>query len=372
MPSQVTLTGGPFTDAQGTALANGYLTFELNQDESVVGTAQLCAGSIVKITLDGSGNIASNQSIWGNDQMTPVNSYYLVRGYSSAGQLAWGPNAQQVTGSSPFSVSTWVPSILSNWTPSLQSVTLQTNEVNNGSQSLLDLHAGSNITLTDNGSGRVTIASTGGGSVSPYFGNIPTLTSPGPVGNWTWVNQGGATASVSNGGIYMKANAVSNTHSLRALVITAPATPYEYVLAAGLLNPATTNWDALTGFVFRESSSGKLTTVQLENDVENTCGNFQFTSATFWNSPTAPVSDQVLDYYRIIGWSSPPLLRCGDDGTNRYGEVSMDGGNNWLRFMQQARTANMTADQIGWFADVFEGAATSAWHAMLMSWVRTI
>lgn len=43
------------------------------------------------------------------------------------------------------------------------SITLQTNGVNNGSQSTLNLQQGSNVTLTDNGFGQVTIASSGGG-----------------------------------------------------------------------------------------------------------------------------------------------------------------------------------------------------------------
>jgi len=41
------------------------------------------------------------------------------------------------------------------------SFVLQTNEVLNGSQTLLDLHAGNNITLTDNGLGQVTVAANG-------------------------------------------------------------------------------------------------------------------------------------------------------------------------------------------------------------------
>lgn len=51
-----------------------------------------------------------------------------------------------------------------NWQPNSQapSLTLQTNEVNNASQTLLDLHAGAGVTLTDNGAGRVTIAATSG------------------------------------------------------------------------------------------------------------------------------------------------------------------------------------------------------------------
>ncbi len=45
-----------------------------------------------------------------------------------------------------------------------QLLTLQTNNTPNGSQTLLNLFAGTNITLTDNGSGKITIDAGGGGS----------------------------------------------------------------------------------------------------------------------------------------------------------------------------------------------------------------
>lgn len=51
-------------------------------------------------------------------------------------------------------------------TGSGSSLTLQTNGSPNGSQSLLNLVAGTNVTLTDNGSGSVTIASSGSGSTT--------------------------------------------------------------------------------------------------------------------------------------------------------------------------------------------------------------
>lgn len=43
-------------------------------------------------------------------------------------------------------------------------ITLQTNTVDNGDQTLLNLVAGTNVTLTDNGSGNVTIDASGGGT----------------------------------------------------------------------------------------------------------------------------------------------------------------------------------------------------------------
>jgi hypothetical protein len=162
------LIGGKFQDSEGNLLINGYLRMFLSADEVVTGVGSICSGIFVQIQLDSNGSVASssstppasNQFIWSNDVMTPVNSYYRVFGYAANGQLAWGPNNQQVIfGSGIFDVGTWIPNSVISWQPPIQPVTLQTNEVNNGSQTILDLHAGSGITLTDNGSGQVTVAS---------------------------------------------------------------------------------------------------------------------------------------------------------------------------------------------------------------------
>lgn len=194
---------------------------------------------------------------------------------------------------------------------------------------------------------------------------------------WSWVNQGSSTVSVTNEGtqLYLSSSVVSGTHSIRALVIPTPTPPYEFETSVSLMNPATNVWDALSGIVIQESSSGKLMTCQLENDNiggTSNFANFQFSSATYWSSPTQPVQDQVLDYYRIIGTSKDPRIRYGDDGTNRYCKLSMDDGNNWLTYVNQSRTLNLTADHIGFFADVYEGSNTSVWAAILQSWRRTI
>lgn len=57
------------------------------------------------------------------------------------------------------------------WAATSTSLALQTNGTPNGSQDELNLVAGTNITITDGGTGSVTIASTGGG------GGAPTMTS---------------------------------------------------------------------------------------------------------------------------------------------------------------------------------------------------
>lgn len=165
MPAtKVQLTGGQFQDSEGNKLALGYLLMKLNQDANITGVGNIASGIEVKISLDSNGSVITSpaQTVWGNDQMLPVNAYYRVTGYTEAGQPAWGPNNQQVNGSGgTFDVGTWIPNQVISWTPPIQTPILETNEVVNAVQTLLDLHAGANVALTDNGSGRVTIAATG-------------------------------------------------------------------------------------------------------------------------------------------------------------------------------------------------------------------
>lgn len=106
------ITGGGFQDALGNPLANGYMLFELSQDAQVNGTTQIAAGFVVKVPLDGSGNIITStaQSVWPNDVLSPTGTFYNVSVYSALGQLVWGPNPQQVLSSpSPFDIGVWVP-----------------------------------------------------------------------------------------------------------------------------------------------------------------------------------------------------------------------------------------------------------------------
>lgn len=73
-------------------------------------------------------------------------------------------------------------------------ITLKTNGVNNVVQNVLDLVEGSNITLTDNGDGSVTIDAAGGGGVTSIIaGTNVSITSTGP---------GGTGAVTINGDVY--------------------------------------------------------------------------------------------------------------------------------------------------------------------------
>lgn len=170
------LIGGSFQDSEGNLLVDGYLEFVLNQDESITGVGNIASGVAIRIQLDSVGNVASssstppatNQFIWANDVMLPVNSYYRVTGFTKAGQIAWGPNNQQITtggtGGGTFDLGTWIPNVVFSWTPPLQPLLIQTNGVDNGDQGKLNLHSSdSSVTLTDDGFGNVDLQSAGGG-----------------------------------------------------------------------------------------------------------------------------------------------------------------------------------------------------------------
>jgi hypothetical protein len=174
------IIGGAFQDASGNPLANGTLVFELSQDEQSPTPGQIGASRKVTVTLDSTGNVPATPPVfvWANDSLNPLNSYYRVTAYSSVGQPVWGPQNQQVLSSpSPFNLNAWVPNSINLSATPAPTITLQTNEVANGSQTLLDLHAGSGISLTDDGAGRVTIA--GAGSVGSLSGSISLFASQG-------------------------------------------------------------------------------------------------------------------------------------------------------------------------------------------------
>ena len=180
------LTGGNFTDSEGNVLANGYLTFQLSQDGNVAGVGNLCSGITVKIQLDSTGNVAgvsstppvSNQYLWANANISPINTFYKVTGYTAAGQRAWGRNQQQIGAGATFNLSSWVPNSVISWFPEVQqSLLLEVNGAAASSQTVQNLEAGANITITDEGSGNIQIAASSGGA--SFDGNGAYLVGPG-------------------------------------------------------------------------------------------------------------------------------------------------------------------------------------------------
>jgi hypothetical protein len=168
MPATKTqLLGGSFQDSLGNPLENGTLKFHLSQDCLVSGVGTVCSGIDVIIQLDSTGNVASsvstpsapNQYIWSNLVMTPQNNYYRVTGYTAQGQIAFGGNNQQVGSGATFNLDNWTPNTVLSWFPSIQNLSLEVNGSPASSQVLQNLVEGAGITITDEGGGVISFAS---------------------------------------------------------------------------------------------------------------------------------------------------------------------------------------------------------------------
>jgi len=162
MASQVQLLNGHFQDSQGNVLAGGYLTFLLSQDASV-NDSQICAGVEITVPLDAFGDVVSSPGVflWGNDSLSPTNTYYRVTGYAADGQTVFGPNNQQVVGTGTYDLGQWTPNTVISWFPSPQPLVLEVNGESASSQTLLNI-TGSGV--TDEGNGTIQIS--GGGGLS--------------------------------------------------------------------------------------------------------------------------------------------------------------------------------------------------------------
>jgi hypothetical protein len=204
------------------------------------------------------------------------------------------------------------------------------------------------------------------GTALDYHGPLLTLTPlPNSLTGWSWVNQSGATVDTAGGTFYVTATAVTGTHNAVALVKTAPATPWTVVAVIGALTPTQSGYDSIFGIEFRESSSGKLTTCQWESSASNLAWH---SAAVYWTSPATPISNVQTDSYSQSSASDYVMLRARDDGTSRYCDISADNGAHWQNFYTQGRTVNMTADQVGFMGDSYQGTATPVFSFMLVSW----
>lgn len=241
------LIGGEFQDGEGNILANGYLDFELNQDENVAGVGNIASGITLRFQLDSDGNVASststppatNQFVWANDVMLPVNSFYQITGFTAAGQPAWGPNNQRLltggVGGGTFDLGTLVPNLVTQWIPPLQPLELEVNGTPNVDQFLLNFKDTASVVWTDNGDGSVSAAASGG--LALEVNGTPNvdqaLLNFVDTASVTWVDNGdgsvSATASGSSGGVV-----IAKTNISSAQIKNLSAAPVTLVAAPGL------------------------------------------------------------------------------------------------------------------------------------------
>ena len=169
MTAKIQLTGGNFQDGQGNLLTDGYLKMVLSQDGTVAGVGSVCSGIEITIKLNSSASVVTSpaQYVWGNDVLLPVNTYYTVTGYSSQGQPCWGPNIQQVIGTGPFDVGTWIPNQVISWiSPNTGAkITLENNGTLNSNQQVLNIEStDASVTITDAGAGALNLQVSSGGA----------------------------------------------------------------------------------------------------------------------------------------------------------------------------------------------------------------
>ena len=81
MAQKCTIAGGGWQDAEGNALSLGSVQVYLQQDVEVEGV-QLCAGVKGSLSLDSSGNVTGNPTLWG-----PVT--YQAMAFAANGKKAW-------------------------------------------------------------------------------------------------------------------------------------------------------------------------------------------------------------------------------------------------------------------------------------------
>lgn len=177
------------------------------------------------------------------------------------------------------------------------------------------------------------------------------------LAEYTVVNAASSAIADSGAGLYLR-NAAAET-GLNAYVLSAPATPY--TLVARMAGYAEVQSSKAPGFgiCFRNSSSGKIETLQ----VGNSSGGFEvavhyWTSATAFSSALAAAKPFVL-----VG--EPIWLAIADDGVNKEFAFSPDGV-NFETLFAETRTTNFTANQLGFF--IHTDGAVQIVAGVLKSW----
>jgi hypothetical protein len=235
----------------------------------------------------------------------------------------------------------------------------------------VDSRVGTTLTVTvevDDGDAAVGVAATivltagaiaqlktdvggGGGGGGGWW---PTFV-PQDMTGFTWVNQGGASISFANAISLLDIPAAGGTN-LRALVDTAPATPY-VVTAALIIRTFRTNNNAI-GLVFRESGTGQLMILQVASIAASLV-----ISVAKYNDPTSFNSGVASHDYTGAIIPTPLFLRLEDDGTDITFSYSWDGW-NFVEIFTETRSTFLPPDQIGIGGDI--GGSDSAMS--VLSW----
>ncbi|MCU1305178.1 MAG: hypothetical protein JWQ87_5462 [Candidatus Sulfotelmatobacter sp.] len=101
------IQGGSFQDPAGNAVNGGSISFTLSAPAQTLNDGQAVQDSTVTFPLNSTGSVALT-NLWGNDQLTPVGTYYIIKIYNANGALVRGPENWAIIGNSPIDLGTIV------------------------------------------------------------------------------------------------------------------------------------------------------------------------------------------------------------------------------------------------------------------------
>lgn len=165
-------------------------------------------------------------------------------------------------------------------------------------------------------------------------------------GDFAWINQGSATVTSTAGNVVLYAPAGAS-NSCRIRKKTAPATPY--VIEAGFEVFYGSGNFAEAGLCFRQSSDGKLSNFY-------TIQPGQTMSVSKWTDPTTFSAGYTPSLAPAGAIGQVIWMRIADDGANRICSFAPD-GLNWVTVHSVARTDFLTADEVGFYANMSNSVA---------------
>lgn len=194
----------------------------------------------------------------------------------------------------------------------------------------------------------------------PFLQIIPPLA----AANWTWYNQGTATLTDMDSGVFLEIPASGGGDNLRGAVRPIPTAPYTIT---ALTSPI---W---SGETFARQGIGltdgtKATLLWWDSAGSSTTQFlvvFEFSNATnFFSAQSTGQTMYSVDRFHF-GSDLPLWLRIRDDNTDHHFEVSKD-RMKWFKVATRGRTAFQTATHAGIFANGFGSAKKNG--VSLLSW----
>jgi hypothetical protein len=159
---------------------------------------------------------------------------------------------------------------------------------------------------------------------------------------FTWDNQGAATATATKGGVYFYAP--KGTTNARVLYKSVTG---NYTVTLGFIPHLVTSNYQSAGIALRESSTGKLILGGIHNSAAY--GLYKWDDATSYNAAYTITSGN-FNPPSVLARSQIIWLRLSDDGTNRKYYVSYN-GMNWEEIFSVGRTDFCTPNQVGFYID---------------------